>query len=318
MSSTSESPDRTPQDAAVANIGNDQRKGAFIEGGTFHHQVIGYQENHGGSPPASASTQPAPAAATQQAEVLLVTVTKGETQAILDALQAQSGRRETPRYLSGRTYYDLGQIGGARVWLVRSQMGGITPGGAFETVYSAIGTVRPNAIIMVGVAFGIGQSDKQIGDILVAKQLMSYEPQRVGTLPDGEAVVIPRGDRVMTSTRLIGYCEDGDMSWSSSQAQVHFGLVLSGEKLLDHMPAVEELQAHEPGAIGGEMEGAGLYAAARYHKVDWVLIKAICDWADGHKGVDKEARQVLAAKNAAAFTLHVLARGGFAPEAWQG
>jgi hypothetical protein len=40
--------------------------------------------------------------------------------------------------------------------------------------------------------------------------------------------------------------------------------------------------------------------------VDWILVKAICDWADGQKEHDRPARQKLAAKNAARFVLHVL------------
>jgi nucleoside phosphorylase len=99
---------------------------------------------------------------------------------------------------------------------------------------------------------------------------------------------------------------------------VDFGLILSGEKVLDHTPTVSALLAMEPEAIGGEMEGAGLYVAATQRQLRWGLIKAICDWADGQKGVDKKARQAQAARNAAAFALHVLAGGGFAPEAWQG
>lgn len=168
---------------------------------------------------------------------------------------------------------------------------------------------------MVGIAFGIDPGKQQIGDILVAKRLFCYEPLRAGTLPDGTKVTISRGDRATASTRLLNYCEDGELSWATGQSEVRFGLVLSGEKLLDHAPAVAELRAHAPEAIGGEMEGAGLYVAATHHTIDWVLIKAICDWADGHKGEDKTARQALAARNAASFALHVVARGGFAPEA---
>ena len=40
--------------------------------------------------------------------------------------------------------------------------------------------------------------------------------------------------------------------------------------------------------------------------MDWIVIKAICDWADGNKGVDKTARQKLAAKNAAEFVVESL------------
>jgi hypothetical protein len=41
-------------------------------------------------------------------------------------------------------------------------------------------------------------------------------------------------------------------------------------------------------------------------KVDWILVKAICDWADGHKAEDKDEHQRLAAHNAAEFVLHTL------------
>ena len=52
--------------------------------------------------------------------------------------------------------------------------------------------------------------------------------------------------------------------------------------------------------------GAGLYVSSYDNKVDWIVIKAICDWADGNKGVDKMARQKLAAKNAAEFVVKSL------------
>ena len=62
----------------------------------------------------------------------------------------------------------------------------------------------------------------------------------------------------------------------------------------------ESLKAlYGPEAIGGEMEGTGLYVSAHDAKVDWIVVKAICDWADGHKAQDKEKRQALAATNAA-------------------
>jgi hypothetical protein len=54
------------------------------------------------------------------------------------------------------------------------------------------------------------------------------------------------------------------------------------------------------------MEGAGLYVASHHHKVDWIVIKAICDWADGEKGKNKSGRQKKAAQNAAQFLMHAL------------
>lgn len=46
---------------------------------------------------------------------------------------------------------------------------------------------------------------------------------------------------------------------------------------------MDQLRKLAPEAPGGEMEGTGLYSAAQRKKVDWLLVKAVCDWADGKK-----------------------------------
>ena len=86
------------------------------------------------------------------------------------------------------------------------------------------------------------------------------------------------------------------------------GRVVDGSILLRG----RELRGLAPEAIGGEMEGAGLYAAAQRQKVDWILVKAVCDYADGQKDLDKTKHQDTAARNAASFVLHVLHQGGLA------
>jgi nucleoside phosphorylase len=52
------------------------------------------------------------------------------------------------------------------------------------------------------------------------------------------------------------------------------------------------------------MEGAGLWAAATVAKVEWILVKAICDWGDGTK---HKRDQPLAAAAAVSLVHHVLA-----------
>nr|WP_292996337.1 hypothetical protein [Nitrosomonas sp.] len=152
---------------------------------------------------------------------------------------------------------------------------------------------------MVGIAFGVDEQKQAIGDILVSKQLMLYEVQRVGT---GE--IVPRGDRPHSASRLINYLYNAHLDWDG--AEVRFGLVLTGEKLVDDLDYRESLKKLESEAIGGDMEGAGLYASCHDAKVDWILVKAICDWADGNKDHDKKQRQQQAAENAAAFVLYAL------------
>jgi hypothetical protein len=125
----------------------------------------------------------------------------------------------------------------------------------------------------------------------------------VGTA-SGQPKIILRGDRPHASPWLLDAFKNADLHWKG--ATVRFGLVLTGEKLVDNFDFREQLRVLEPEAIGGEMEGAGLYVACHDAKVDWILVKAICDWADGNKAVDRDARQAIAACNSAGFVLHVL------------
>jgi nucleoside phosphorylase len=250
--------------------------------------------------------QPSTASSTSQlhCDVLLVVATLIEARAVLDACEQATGQASEQHFIGNNTYFSLGVIGGARIFLVQTEMGTGGPGGALLTVSAGISVLSPSAVIMVGVAFGINSNKQHPGDILVARQIMSYESQRAGT-----NAVIPRGDRVQCSPRLLSRFRAGVIKWTGPS--VEFGLVLSGEKLVDSLVFREQLQHLEPEAIGGEMEGAGLYAAAYQNKTDWILVKAICDWADGNKASDKEQRQREAAQNAAQFTVYVLRRGGF-------
>ncbi len=86
---------------------------------------------------------------------------------------------------------------------------------------------------------------------------------------------------------------------------MHQGLLLSGPKLIDNKEfrdwLVREFANREP--LGGEMEGAGAYEAAARDKVEVILIKGICDWADGHKN---DRAQPFAASSAVSLAKHVL------------
>jgi nucleoside phosphorylase len=50
------------------------------------------------------------------------------------------------------------------------------------------------------------------------------------------------------------------------------------------------------------MEGVGRMFSAE-HKADWIVIKAISDWADGNESKSKTARQKRAAKNVVQFLI---------------
>ena len=173
-------------------------------------------------------------------------------------------------------------------------------------VHDALASLEPKpfAVINTGIAFGLRPAKQDFGDVLVSEQIRSYELERRGP------VRIARGDRPSSSDILLGWCRDFKADWASSTAdelrpRVHFGLLMSGEKLSDDSDFVAELLSAEPEAIGGDMEAAGVYAAAHGHpiyRIHWIIVKAICDWGMG-KG---DTHQEVAAKNAIDFVFHVV------------
>ena len=243
-------------------------------------------------------------------DYLIVTVTKVESKAVLEAFQEATKREAEPVPIDDLIYFDLGKVNGARAFMVQSEMGAGGLGASQQTVRKGIEALSPWGVIMVGIAFGVDDKKQDIGDILVAQQLRPYDLQRVGE-QDGQTQFVSRGDKPHASPWLINRLKSADLMWDG--AKVRFGVVLTGEKLVDNVDFREQLRGFEPEAIGGEMEGAGLYAACQDKKVDWILVKAIGDWADGHKAKDKKARQQTAAHNAARFVLHALQFAPFKP-----
>jgi WD40 repeat protein/nucleoside phosphorylase len=241
-----------------------------------------------------------------KADLLVVTATQVETRAVLNVFLPQNSTF-IQSFIDNNTYFDLGVIGGARTFLVQSEMGAGGPAGAALVVHEGIKALSPSAVIVVGIAFGLIPEKQRLGDILVSRQLAGYELQKIEQGRGGKEVITPRGDRVQASPRLLSRLRASTFDWQGPNVQ--FGLILSGDKLVNHKNFRNKLLGIEPEAVGGEMEGTGVYSAAQRNKVDWILVKAICDWADGHKD---DAYQQHAAENAARFILHVLQQGGLA------
>jgi nucleoside phosphorylase len=234
-------------------------------------------------------------------DVLLVTVNEHETRAIHNEFELATGRAAIPVSLGGRVYRNLGEVNGTMVFHALSEMGSGGVGAMQQTVDKAIRALDPGAVIAVGIAFGVNERKQSIGDILLSKQLRPYDLQRVGV--KGEVRL--RGDKPHATPRLIDHF-DGFRQTTWGGTKVIPGVLLTGEKLIDDIDYRDSLIAIEAEAIGGEMEGIGLYVPCHEHKVDWIVIKAICDWADGNKRVNKERRQQKAASKAAQFLVKAL------------
>jgi len=230
------------------------------------------------------------------ATVLIVVATEVEEEAVLSRI----GSYHT-EFLGSSTYY-RGEFAGHNTAVTRCEPGSVGRDAATLAVDEAIRAVQPRVVLMVGIAFGANRRKQSIGDVLVSRSVYSYEPQRIS-----KDEKVPRGEEVQSGPVIYKRFRDLRRGWDADDAEVHFGTILSGEKLVDNPEFRAELLEMRPEAIGGEMEGAGLCAAAANHKVEWILVKAICDWGDGTK--DKKY-QKMAAEHAVSFVEHVLRKPG--------
>ena len=238
-----------------------------------------------------------------EVDVVLITATEVELKAVIRLLEPLSGQEQILLTYIGPETYFLGRFGAYTAVVTRCRMGAIGEGSVILATEQAQRIWRPRAIIMVGIAFGKNSAKQQMGDVLVASQIISYEQQRVG------AEIVFRGPITPINTTLLNRFENA-YGWhfdrpDGKPAQLHFGPILSGEKLVDDDEFKQELFRQFPQAIGGEMEGAGLAAASGRVGVAWILVKGICDWADGTK---EGTHQPLAAAAATSLVHYVLSQ----------
>ncbi len=178
------------------------------------------------------------------------------------------------------------------------------------TAQQAIDDFYPKAFLLLGIAFGVDRKKQRMGDVLVATSIFPYELQRKGKK------LVYRGQSMncgeILSERFRVYKPDWKLMAGPRQLNVQLGQVLSGEKLVDDKKFRDGLTDNFPSAIGGEMEGHGAYAAAKKFGTEMILVKAICDWADGHKN---DRAQPFAAYAAVSLAEHCLNQNPLEAEA---
>jgi nucleoside phosphorylase len=236
--------------------------------------------------------------------VLLVVAAEVEHDAVVEAASRAGLPAYERRFHGDHTYFELGVLGGCRLLLVKCSAGSGGPSGALPTLLDAVRDIGPDSIIMCGIAFGLKKEKQNLCDILLSKQIMAYDLKRVTEDERGHMTITPRGDRPSASPRLYDRFWNGARDWNV--AKVHEGLMLSGDTLVDSPTFKAELLRLEPEAIGGEMEASAVYIASLKAHIDWIVVKAICDWGEKKDKRDQQA----AAKNAASLVFHVIRQGG--------
>src|SRR5581483_1147929 len=239
------------------------------------------------------------AATAKHRVVLIANATKVESQAALHV--AEEVCRTRAQYIKKERYVavELGYINGLRLIGVQCEPGSVGPAASQAVITDAIQDFSPNAVILGGIAFGTKRDKQRLGDVLVSKMVVEYERAK-----KKDGLNIPRGQRIEAAPKLLSLFRAAEAQ--SSSLAIHVGTILSGEKLVDDKPFVADLLRIEPEAIGGEMEGAGLVAAAERLKTEWIVVKAIVDWGYDKASGSSESHQYSAARTSFQFIFSAL------------
>lgn len=96
--------------------------------------------------------------------ILIVTVTDVENQAVRAAFQTATGQAARVETHGDRVYQNLGTLNGSQIFVAISEMGSQGLGAAQQTTQKAIAVLHPQAVFAVGIAFGINLSTYCVGD----------------------------------------------------------------------------------------------------------------------------------------------------------
>lgn len=260
---------------------------------------------------------------------MIMVATDEEHRAVSAAVRAVTRREPEVKFLDHQTYRYLGKIENTRISLVQVEPGAVGPGGAAISAAALVSRLDLDFLILVGICYGLRPDEHDFGDVLVCNQLRAIDLRKVAEPaglppqpksrtaaeaadkiantqpPSGDPDEIVRGDSVKPSTMLLGRLREAAHQLRG-EIPVHFGPMLTASTLVSSRAFRDKLRAAHPDALGGEMEGAGVYAAAAHAKVDWIVVKGICDW--GFDKTDEYHRP--AAENAAAVVVRAATIGG--------
>jgi nucleoside phosphorylase len=237
-------------------------------------------------------------------KILIVVATKLEAKKVLSQMRLK-GFSPVAETMDKLVVWNLGTVNGNSLLMVKTtNMGSSGSGGSTLTVYETINEIKPNAAIMVGIAFGLKQKSQEIGTILVSKQIEGYELRKIK-----EDEEIARADKIPASIGLVNRFENSEFDFD--KCKVDFGLMVSGEKLVNNKKFVEKIIENYPEAIGGEMEGEGFQSACHRNNTDWILMKGVCDWGYNKDVETKDEDQNKAISNVFDFLIHTLERFKF-------
>ena len=176
-------------------------------------------------------------------------------------------------FINDNKLYYIAKIGLYPVAIVKGGTIGQTQIGSCDPIInSALKTFNNiKYLITVGVC-GAASKKVNIGDVIIANEIIDYESQKIQ-----DDYIIDRSQSLCLSTLCnIVASKIGLMHFEAFD--VHFGKIMSGNKLVNSRSFSEELNRLHEEAIALDMEGYTVSRIAMSNKlIDWLFIKSASD-----------------------------------------
>ena len=158
---------------------------------------------------------------------------------------------------------------------------------AASTATTLIQQFGVKTILFVGLAGGLDAAHAvRVGDIVIASHVAQHDLNASPIFPKHEIPLlgiteIPTDPN--WSAKLTQAAQDGI---AGSIAQVHTGLILSGDQFINSASAQRALQTQWPAALAVEMEGAAVGQVCYEHGIPFAIARTISDRADDQANHD--------------------------------
>jgi adenosylhomocysteine nucleosidase len=216
----------------------------------------------------------------------IISALQEEQQGLVEAMQSPARR------LHGMREYTEGQIAGIDAVCVLSRIGKVAAAMTATMLVEKFGVTH---ILFTGVA-GSGNAGVQVGDIVVAENLVQYDMDASPLFPRYE-VPLTGISRFATDAQMSNMVaaaahdfldhDFGQVIDKSEQTvfrltspRVHRGLIASGDQFLSDAATLATMNASLPGLLAVEMEGAAVAQVCFELGVPFAVIRSISDNAN--------------------------------------
>lgn len=168
-----------------------------------------------------------------------------------------------------------------------------------RTINAANKFFQPNAIVLLGICYGIDFHKYSLGNVIISSGLKTYR-LNFRDSEDSEETIFeaeeedyrkPNNHLLMQVHQVFSYIQifSAISEVDGSQVSVTWetGTMLSSNSLMSSKKVKEAvinaLGTAKPKPLGGEMEGGGLLKTKVVEEQEldrWLIIKSICDWGE--------------------------------------